>query len=345
MSSTGPRGQVWNPPNRFDPVEIEWEEEPGLARLELVEDASHGALTENRSPDVGFRWSVNPYRGCTHACAYCYARPFHEFLGWGAGTDFERKILVKVRAPELLEAELRRPSWTGEHVVFSGVTDAWQPLERRYGLTRRCLEVLVRFRNPVGVITRSALVARDLDLFQSLAEHGAVGVTFSLPLPDRALARALEPGAPSPEARLAAMKALADAGIPVGVSIGPIIPALGDALVPEALTRARDAGARWAWPILLRLPGAVAPVFERRLREALPLRADAVMAKIRRMRGGALDDAAFGRRMKGRDDDPAWRTVRDLFGLFHDRLGFGPVWTPPERSPFRVPSPQLGLFG
>ncbi|MCB9689647.1 MAG: radical SAM protein [Alphaproteobacteria bacterium] len=339
--------RVSNPPNRFDPVTVEWDEEepPPKARLRIHEDDSRGVVAHNDSEDVGFDWSVNPYRGCTHACAYCYARPFHEFLGFGAGTDFEREIVVKRRAPELLEAFLRRPGWRGEHLAFSGVTDCYQTLERRYELTRRCLEVCVRFRNPVSVITRSPLVARDVDLLAQLAEHGAAAVTFSLPLPDRRLQQALEPGAPSPESRLQAMRVLADAGVPVGVSVAPIIPGVGDALVPRALQLAREAGARWAWPILLRLPGAVAPVFEERLREALPERADAVMAKVRRLRDGGLNDPRRGHRMKGRADDPQWQTIRGMFDLWHAKLGYGPVWTPPDPSPFRVPTAQLGLFG
>ncbi len=337
----------WNPPNRFDPVVVEWEEEAPKARLEILEDRTKGVLATNDSPDIPFTWSLNPYRGCTHACAYCYARPFHEFLGMGAGSDFERKIVVKLEAPRLLEEHFRKPSWTGEHVVFSGVTDCYQPLERRYGLTRACLEVCARFRNPVSLITRSPLVTRDLDVLGRLAEHRAVGVSFSIPIADRKIQQALEPGAAPPDLRFAAMRSLAEAGIPVGVSISPIVPGLNDRGIPEVLERAREAGATWAWMILLRLPGAVAQVFEARLREALPDRADAVMAKIRRMRGGRTNESHFGERMRGRDDDPAWDIVRQLFDVWHQKLGFGEGFRAPDPSPFRRPDdgPQLGLFG
>ena len=223
---------VRNPPNRFSPVEIEWEEPPPAAKIEVIEDHSQGALSRNDSPDIPFTYSVNPYRGCTHACAYCYARPTHEYLGFGAGTDFERKITVKLRAPELLTEAFEAPSWTGEPVCFSGVTDCYQPLERRYRLTRRCLEVAATYRNPVQIITRSPLITRDLDVLGALNEHGAISVTFSLPILDPALAAALEPGAPPPSARLRAMAVLAQAGVLIGVSLGPLIPGINDSGIP-----------------------------------------------------------------------------------------------------------------
>lgn len=337
----------WNPPNRFAPVIVEWDEEPPKARLEILEDRTKGVLSHNDSPDIGFSWSLNPYRGCTHACAYCYARPFHEYLGMGAGSDFERKIVVKLASAALLEEAFRKPSWKGEWVMFSGVTDCYQPLERRYGLTRACLEVCARFRNPAGIITRSPLVTRDTDLLLQLAEHDAVSVSFSIPIPDRELQRALEPGAPPPDLRFAAMKALSEAGVPVGVSVGPVIPGINDRSIPEVLERAREAGARWAWLLLLRLPGAVAEVFESRLRESLPDRADAVMAKIRRLRGGKTNDPRFGERMRGREGDPAWEVIQQMFDLWHKKLGYGDRWNPPDPSPFQRPDDrgQLGLFG
>ncbi len=335
----------WNPANRFDPRSIEWEVEPDKARLRLIEDASSSILAHNDSPDIGFSWSVNPYRGCTHACAYCYARPTHEYLGYGAGTDFERTIVYKPRAGELLAAAFERPSWAGAHVMFSGVTDCYQPVERRLRLTRACLEVCARYRNPVAVITRSPLVVRDLDLLVELAALGASAVTFSLPLLDPALARALEPGAPSPHVRLAAMAQLAAAGVPVGVSVAPVIPGIGTEQIPNVLKAARDAGARWAWMIPIRLPGAVAEVFPRRLREALPLRAEAILTRILRLRGGVMNEARFGARFEGRDDDPVWISMRDLFSVWRDRLRFGAPWQPPDPSPFRRPSGQLDLFG
>ena len=334
-----------NPPNRFHPVEIDWEEPPLPERLEISEDHAASILSENDSPDIPFRWGVNPYRGCTHACAYCYARAFHEYLGFGAGTDFERRIVIKPSAPALLESAFRAPSWTGEVVAFSGVTDCYQTLERRYRLTRGCLEVCARYRNPVQIITRSPLITRDLDLLLALHEHRAVAVTFSIPLGDPDLARAVEPGAPPPAARLKAMAALAEAGVPVGVSLAPLIPGLSDAGIPAVLRAAREAGATWAFTQMVRLSGAVAVVFEERLRAAAPLRAETVLARIRRAHGGELGDPRFGARMRGQGE--SWEASLRLFELWKAKLGYGAGHAPPEPSPFRRPGQgqQLRLFG
>lgn len=336
---------AWNPPNRFSPVEIDWEEPPPPARIEVVEDHTQGALSHNDSPDIPFSWSVNPYRGCTHACAYCYARPTHEFLGYGAGTDFERVLVVKLRAAALLEQALRAASWKGEPICFSGVTDPYQPLERRYGLTRSCLEVCARYRNPVSIITRSPLITRDLDLLGALNEHQAVIVNISIPITDPELARLIEPGAPPPSARLRAIELLAGAGIPVGVNVAPLIPGLNDEGVAEALKLSRAAGARWAHSQLVRLPGAVGPVFEARLREALPLRADRVMRRIAEARDGALNDPRFHDRMKGHGQ--SWEATMQLMRLWRGRLGFEEAPKAPVPSPFRRPGEgqQQRLFG
>jgi DNA repair photolyase len=336
--------KVWNPPNRFDPVAIEWEEPPPSAKLKVIEDDTQGILSHNDSPDVPFTWSVNPYRGCTHACAYCYARPSHEYLGYGAGSDFERLIVVKRRAAELLREAFDAPSWKGETVHFSGITDCYQPLERRFALTRACLEVCAEYRNPVSIITRSPLITRDLDVIGRLHELNAVSVTFSIPIPDPVVQRAIEPGAPPPAARLAAMKVLSDAGIPVGVNVAPIIPGLTESMIPDALQEARANGARWASPILLRLPGAVAPVFEARVREAMPDRADRILNSITRMRSGHLNDPRFGFRKRGHG--PAWDAVENLFRIWHDRLGFEGHPAARAETPFRRPGEgrQLGMF-
>lgn len=335
----------WNPPNRFRSTEIDWDEPPPPPRLVIEDDDTQGILSRNQSPDIPFEWGVNPYRGCTHACAYCYARTYHEYLGLGAGADFERRILVKRRAPELLEQALRRPSWDGAPIALSGATDCYQPLERKLELTRCCLAVAARFRQPVGIITRSPLVTRDLDLLKELARWGAVRVGVSIPVLDPDLARALEPGAPPPSARLAAVAALHDAGIPVGVSLAPLIPGISDRLLPRALEAAREAGARWAFAGALRLPGSVAAVFERRLRERLPDKADAVLARIRRSRGGGLDDTRFFQRQ--RSDDRSWQASFDLFDLWVRRLGFPGLPPDPAPSPFQRPGQgqQLALFG
>lgn len=337
--------RVHNPPNRYDPTTVEWDEEPPVAHLRLIEERSRSALVHNDSPDVPFSWSLNPYRGCTHACAYCYARAFHEHLGLGAGSDFERVLHVKPDLPALLEAELFAPSWRGERVALSGITDCYQPIERRLGLTRACLEVLARFRNPVAIITRSPLVLRDLDLLAPLAARGALTVAVSLPIPDPALCRKVEPGAPPPAARLEAMRGLAQAGVPVGVSVSPVIPGLTDHLIPQALEQAYAAGARFAWMQPVRLSGPVGQVFAERLREALPLRADRVLGAIARARDGHPGEARFGHRMRG--SGPAWDVVEQVFALHCRRLGYGPPPPLPQPSPFRRPERhgQLGLFG
>lgn len=329
-------GRVRNPPNRFHDEVVHWEVEPPRARLEVRTERARSILSAVDAPDLGFRWSLNPYRGCTHGCAYCYARAYHEFLDLGAGTDFERRIYVKTGAPELLARAFERPSWNGELIAFSGATDCYQPLERVHEVTRRCLEVCARFCNPVCITTRSPLVVRDLDILRRLAVCEAVRVGFSIPLIERSVCRALEPGTASPSARLRAMRILAEAGIPVGVSVAPLIPGLNDHTLPNALRAAREAGARWATAGLLRLPGSVATVFEERLRRALPHRADAVLARLRRARGGALDG--------GRGTGPEWQATQDLFTLWTRRLGFEPVPQVPSPSPFRRPGAQLALW-
>jgi DNA repair photolyase len=333
---------VSNPPSRFPVATISWDEPP-VPRLEIIEDHSKSILSENDSPDIGFTWSVNAYRGCTHACAYCYARAFHEYLELGAGTDFERRLVIKPRAPELLEQAFNKPSWRGERVAFSGVTDCYQPIERRYELTRRCIEVCARYRNPVAVITRSPLVVRDLDLLVELAEHDAAQVSLSIPILDLDVQRKLEPGAPPPAARLQAISRLAEAGVPVGVSLAPLIPGINDRSIPATLQAARDAGARWAWMSLVRLSPSVAAVFEERLRDAMPDAADAVLRKIQRARGTTTREFRFFERMSGQGE--VWETTRRMFELWRDRLGFAP--TPPcGPTPFRRPGAavQLALF-
>lgn len=337
-------GRVWNPAPAHLPLPtVTWDEEPPRARLEILEDHTRSALSKVNAPDLDFGWSVNPYRGCTHACAYCYAREYHEYLELGVGSDFERRISVKLHVADLLREAFDRRSWAGELVAFSGATDCYQPLERRYALTRACLEVCAAYRNPVSVTTRSPLVTRDLDLLGRLAEHDAARVTVSIPILDPKVARRLEPGAPSPAARLEAIRALADAGIPVGVSLMPVIPGLTDHAVAPTLQAAHDAGARWSWLGLLRLPGGVGEVFASRLAQALPDRADAVMARLRRMRGGAIDGTGPHR---SEGTDPSWHVVRSVYDLWTKRLGLGPMPPAPRPSPFRRPGQgrQLALL-
>lgn len=335
---------LWNPRSPFQSTEVDWEGPPPDVRLQVLEDDARTILTENRFPDIPFRWGVNPYRGCTHACAYCYARRHHEFLGFGAGTDFETRVLVKKRAPELLETAFRKRSWKGETVAFSGATDCYQPLERRYRLTRGCLEVCARFRNPVGIITRSPLITRDLDLLVPLHARGALSVALSLPILDPTLCRAIEPGAPTPSQRLTAIRALTEAGIDVGVSIAPVIPGLNDRQVPEILRASREAGAKHAWMGLVRLAGNVAHVFAERATHALGAEHTAsILRRIQVAHGGQLTGP-----MRPKEPDArgaAWGATRRLFDVWHARLGFEARTERTGPSPFRVPGTgrQLGL--
>ena len=338
---------VENPPNPWLSNHVEWIGEPPEVRTEVFEEeATRTIINRNDSPDVGFDYSINVYRGCTHACTYCFSRPTHEYLGFGAGTDFERKIVVKVNAPKLLRAELMRPSWKGDEIVFSFTSDPYLPLEAHYKLTRACLEVCLEFRNPVGVVTKSALVRRDADLLSALARDASAAVCFTIGFTDTRTARAVEPHAPSPDSRFKAMEELARAGVPVGIGIAPVIPGLNDPHIPQLLQRAKDAGARYAFINLLRLPGSVAPYFEQRLREALPARADRILNRLREVRGGRLNVSEFGKRMTGEGE--YWKMIEQVFRLHARRLGFNRQphgrQTEPRPSTFRRPTPQQSLF-
>ena len=338
---------VDNPPNPWLTHSVEWIGEPPAAKIEVFEETeTRTIISSNDSPDVAFDHSVNCYRGCPHGCTYCFSRPTHEYLGYGAGTDFERKIIAKVRAPELLRKELMKRSWQGDEIVFSFTSDPYIPLEANYKLTRGCLEVCAEFRNPVGIVTKSALIRRDIDVLQRLKEDASVGVFFSIPFADYKIARAVEPFAPSPNARFEAMKTLADAGIAVGIGIAPTIPGLSTD-IPGLLQRAKDCGATKAFINMLRLPGSVAPYFEQRLREQLPTKADRVLNRIRDARGGKLNSSVFGERMRGKGQ--YWSAQEKLFDVYCRRLGFNEHRVGSERhtrpNTFRRPSPQGSLFG
>jgi DNA repair photolyase len=303
-SSPRGRGAAGNPPNRFEKIRLErdedWnpEEDPS-PRTQFLRDLSQTIISRNDSPDIPFDASINPYRGCEHGCSYCYARHTHEFLGFSAGLEFESKIMVKENAPDLLRRELSSPKWKPQELAMSGVTDCYQPIERRLQLTRCCLAVLAEFRNPVSIITKNYLVTRDLDLLKELAAHKAVIVHLSINSLDRDLARKLEPRASLPEQRFAAVRALSDAGVPVGVLVAPVIPALNDHEIPAVLAAAKAAGAGWAGTEILRLPLTVAPVFQQWLEKNFPGKVDKVLNRIRAIRGGKLNDPRFGLRMRG----------------------------------------------
>jgi DNA repair photolyase len=313
---------ISNPPNPWASTEVEYLPELGAPemKLEVFVDGTRNILAKNDSPDVGFTWSVNPYRGCFHGCAYCYARPSHEYLSFGAGTDFERKIVIKPNAPTLLRAAFAKKSWRRETVVFSGVTDCYQPLEASYRLTRGCLEVCVERANPAAIITKSALVERDADVLAELGRVAASHVTVSIPFWDADRARAIEPYVPTPARRLRIVETLAKAGISVGVNVAPIIPGLNDQDIPKILAAAREAGARSAGHVMLRLPGPVKTVFEERLRAALPLTADRVLHRVRETRGGKLYDSRFG--VRGRGEGTYADAIHALFESAAGRAGF-----------------------
>lgn len=337
---------IANPPNPWLHHSVEWIGEPPPAKIEVYEESeTRTIISHNDSPDVAFDHSINCYRGCIHGCTYCFSRPTHEYLDFGAGTDFERKIVVKVNAPVLLRKELMKPSWKGEQIVFSFTSDPYIPLEANYKLTRQCLEVCAEFRNPVGIVTKSALIRRDVDVLQALARDASVGVYFSIPFADYDTARAVEPFAPSPNARFEAMKILADAGIQVGIGIAPTIPGLSTD-IPGLLQRAKDCGATKAFINMLRLPGSVAPYFEQRLREQLPTKADRVLNRIRDARGGKINSSVFHDRMRGKGQ--YWNAQEKLFEVYCRKLGFNEHRVGSDKhadtNTFRRPTAQGSLF-
>ena len=299
------RGTEQNPENRYERIYVGPDEDDDAPRdgspspTLFYRDTSRSVLAENDSPDIPFRFSLNPYRGCEHGCIYCYARPTHEYLSFSAGLDFERRIMVKHDAPELLREAFLSPRWQPQVVSLSGNTDCYQPVERRLQLTRRCLEVFRDFRNPVGIVTKSTLVTRDVDLLSELAGDGAAHVFVSITSLDGEVARRMEPRAARPERRLEAVRELSSAGIPVGVIAAPVIPGLNDEEIPRILQAAASAGARAASWVLLRLPKPVDQLFANWLSEHFPDRRERVLGRIRECREGRMSDARFGTRMRG----------------------------------------------
>ena len=311
--------RVDNPPNPFESAHREYLEEPPPAAVEVYEETARSIIARNDSPDIPFTYSVNAYRGCQHACAYCYARTHHEYLGLGAGTDFDTKLIAKVNAPDLLRRELARPKYRGEHLHFSGVTDCYQPIEAVYQLTRRCLEICHELRTAVTIVTKSFLIARDVDLLAEMRQRAGVFVCVSTPFADAEMSRQMEPSAPPPQRRFEAIRRLTAAGIPVGVIVAPIIPGLNDAQIPQILDRAAEAGARSACYTPVRLPGSVEPVFFKRLEEQMPLRYVRIKERIRDMRHGNLSDSRFCQRMTG--SGHYWESIEQLFAIHRRRCG------------------------
>ncbi|MDF1858782.1 MAG: PA0069 family radical SAM protein [Verrucomicrobiales bacterium] len=350
------RGTTDSPPNRFEKFSTEtgdgaWEEiaareddfEPARPQTEILSDDSQSIITTNQSPDIGFSHSLNPYRGCEHGCAYCYARPYHEFLGYNAGLDFETKIIAKERAPELLEQQLAKASWKPVSLACSGVTDCYQPVEKSLQITRRCLEVLTNARNPVGIITKNALVTRDIDHLAELASFDASVVVLSLTSLDPDLSGQLEPRASRPDARLEAIRMLSEAGIPVGVSIAPIIPGLNDHEIPEIMQAAADHGATFASGTVIRLPFGVKDIFASWLDRFFPDRKELVLGRIRDLRGGKLNESDFGTRMTG--TGPLANQIQQWITVSKRRAGMENPRKSLSTACFRRPMPgQRELF-
>ena len=319
------RGAAGNPKNRFEKIGVEPDpaepDEQPRPETVYLRDHSRSIIATNSSPDIGFDASINAYRGCSHGCVWCYARPTHEYLGFSAGLDFETRVLVKEDAPALLRKQLSSPRWQPKVLSMSGVTDPYQPAERRFGISRGCLEVLAEFRNPVVVVTKNHLVTRDIDLLSELARHDAAAVAVSLTTLDDDLRRVMEPRTSRPVRRLAAIEKLSEAGIPAGVMTAPVIPGLTDHELPNLLSAAAEAGATFAGFVPVRLPGAVAPLFEDWLERHFPDRKEKVLNRIRSMRGGKLNDPEFGSRMKG--GGVYAEHLSRLFGVACRRAGIG----------------------
>ncbi len=330
------RGAASDPANRFTRLQaVPDEGPPERAETLYLRDDARSVISRNASPDIPYEQSLNPYRGCEHGCAYCYARTYHEYLGFSAGLDFETRILVKEDAGQLLRHEISRRGYRPTPLDLSGVTDPYQPVERRLGITRACLEVLAESRHPVLIVTKNAAVTRDLDLLGQLAAHQAAFVWLSLISLDEALLRRLEPRTSGPRARLEAVAKLAAAGVPCGVLIAPVVPGLTDHEVPAVVAAAAEAGARSARCMPLRLPGAVETVFTEWLERHEPNRKAKVLNRIRDMRSGRLDDSRFGTRMTG---EGVWaQQLHALFDAACRRAGLEPE--PPRLSgaAFRPP--------
>ncbi len=341
--------RVANPPSPYESRSVEWDEPPPEVALEIYEERCKTIVTENASPDVGFRFSVNPYRGCFHGCIYCYARPSHQYWGFGAGTDFERKIVVKVNAPELLDRALARDRCGGESIAFSGNTDCYQPLEASYELTKRCLEVCLKHGQPVGIITKGSVIRRDVPLLAELHREAGVTVFVSIAFSDDEMRRAFDPFAAPIDARFETMARLAKAGVDVGVAVSPIIPGVNDSMIPAILERAASCGATRTFSTLLRLPREVRDVFDVCLEEVLPQRARKVKNALLEMREGRANDRALAqaRPRRGRasaEREPGGAAPKDDWGFGSRMRGSGARWQAIEQL-FETYARRYGLRG
>jgi DNA repair photolyase len=350
------RGATTSPPNRFESVRSETDYEHLAADDDLLAserkvatvflpDNSKTLIRENDSPDVPFRYSINAYRGCEHGCVYCYARPTHETLGMNAGLDFETKILVKHDAVQLLRQELNHPKWEPESITISGVTDCYQPAERKFKLTRGILEVMLEARQPVTLITKNSLLLRDLDILAPMAAKNLIAVALSVTTLDADLARTMEPRTATPKAKLRAIRELSAAGVPVRVMIAPLLPGLTDHELPQIMQAVKESGAKSVGYVMLRLPWAVSPIFIDWLKTHRPLQAERIEGLVRSVRGGKLYDSKWGERMRG--GGPYAEGIEASFDLFAKKFGLDQPWTPLDCSQFtppKLPGGQLRLF-
>ena len=338
------RGAPDNPINRFEGHYVDYDpEDHPSTETQLFKDDTKNIISFNKSPDVPFEAGFNPYRGCEHGCIYCFARPFHEYLGFSSGLDFETKIMVKYEAPELLRKQFQSPKWTPQIVAMSGITDVYQPIERKLEITRKSLKVFAEFRNPVGIITKNYLVTRDIDVLKELAAYHCVKVNLSVTTLDKSLSQKMEPRTSSPARRLKAIEELAKAGIPVGVNVAPIVPGLTDHEMPNILRAAANAGAQSAGHIILRLPYKVKDLFQTWLEEHYPDRKEKVINRVRDMRGGSLNNKEFGKRMKGEGN--FYKQIQSTFNIHVRKLGLDKKSTQLTVDNFhRSHGDQLSLF-
>ncbi len=352
------RGSIDNPTGRFeklttavdsdamDALYDPEEEDASLQRCtQVFYDKSKSIIATNDSPDIGMEATVNPYRGCEHGCIYCFARPGHEYFGLSVGVDFETKIFAKPEAAKLLEEKLSSPSWKPEVVTMSGVTDCYQPIEKKLKITRGCMEVLRDFRNPVAIITKSHLVTRDIDILRVMAQYNCIVVNMSVTTLDPQLARTMEPRASQPQMRLRAIEALSKAGVPVNVMIGPVLPGLTEHEIPAILRETAAAGAVSAAYTMLRLPYGVKDIFQGWLHEHYPDRAQKILNRIREVRGGKLNDPRFGSRMRGEGFHAD--QIRNIFRMSKKRYGLDKGFPVLTTEHFRRDgrSAQMNLFG
>jgi len=343
------RGAVVSPANRFQPLDyvrdedVQDDEPQPAPRTQFYIEPARSILVTNDSPDVGFDVGINVYRGCEHGCMYCFARPTHEYLDLNAGIDFESKIFVKMEAAKLLRKELSSARWKPRTIGMSGVTDCYQPIERKLKLTRGCLEVLADFRNPVTIITKNHLVTRDIDLLIELAKYKCVAVNVSVTTLDQELTMKMEPRTSVPRRRLDAVRKLSDAGVPVGVLIAPVIPGLTDHEVPNIVKAVADAGAKWAHAIPVRLPGAVLPIFENWLEAHFPDRKQKIMNRIKELRGGKMYDSRFHHRMRGQGE--MYEQMKKMAELHIRKYGLNVEGAELSAENFRrVEAGQMNLF-